>query len=364
VELVLEAKLALACNLIFLMDAAAAEALVREVVAGCERVYGPHHEETLRALQCLWLWCYVFGYSDECLEISDRRMEIVRTSPRPLDYVSFQIKAESAVMLQKRRHEVAAAETLAREAVAEGLATRNRTIGVAFSHFALGNSLAARGELAAAEECLRAAVDVLAAASGETASLEFREVLGECVSMQSGREDEGLEMMRSAVDSARAQMGQDSPRAAFMLSSLARRLWNSDRLEEAEERYREYFAMLRRGNHPAIQTHAQNLHDFGRVLLQRGKSAEAERVLRDGLELAGRFSRDQWLRHDWDDRLLLSALAQSLQAQGKDSEAEPVYAQIRERAKDPRKPWEVERLAAELRQLGRAAEADAIGAAD
>jgi len=358
-ELVLAGKLALAFNLTMLMDAPSAERLAREAVEGCERTYGLYHVETLRALQCLWVCCYVFGYADECGQIADRRMEIVRTSPRPIDYLAFQIKAEAALTLFWQ-HRLDEAKSLAQEAVDEGGSSRNRTMGLAFSHLVLANILAAKGDLAASEQCMRTAVDVLTAASGETGSLEFRALLAMCVSLQPGREDEGLKMLRETIDVARAAIGTDAPRTAHLQSLLMRRLGNLGRFDEAEVQYTEYFAMIRRGHHVPIQTHAEKMHDFGRLFLKSGEPAEAERTFRDGLALAETFTRAQWKRHMWDDRLMLSGLASALQAQKKEVEAEPIYALLRARAAESHDAAQARRLASELRELGRVAEAEAI----
>src|SRR5690606_23048694 len=65
----LDCKIALAFNLVFLFESHEAERLARQAAEGCERVYGAHHEETLRALQCLWLCNLYLNYQNDCVAI-------------------------------------------------------------------------------------------------------------------------------------------------------------------------------------------------------------------------------------------------------------------------------------------------------
>jgi predicted Ser/Thr protein kinase len=359
-DLCLEAQKALAFGLNFLGDAQEAVRLAADVVLRCEQIHGDGSLETLNALCCLHLCLNYAGYVEDSRATLERVLASTRNGAPSVAYVRLLAKAELARVLI-RLHRPEEGEALAREALAEGEAAGARqTHAMALAHFSFARAAAQRGRFAEAEARCRDGLALWTELAGETPALEFRVLLGAYIRRQPGREDEGLAVFRDAVAARSEQVGPDDPVTAWLIRMYAGSLAEASRLEESEARFRDYFEIVQRSAIPESHSRAWDCWCFARLLLSRGKIADAEAWLREGLQVAALFTREQWVRHWWDDRLLLVDLARLLESRGCAGEAEQFYGLVRARLGERGDPAQADLVARGLHEAGRHAEAEAV----
>jgi tetratricopeptide (TPR) repeat protein len=367
----IECKLARSYSLGHLMDSYESERCALQALASSERRFTEQHEETLRALNCVWVADVYLNYSADAQAAADRMNTIFHSTPAPLNYPESSISAIRSAVLVRRLHRQREGEKLAREAIRQAELQGNvQTNWTGFAYMVLADAEAFKGgqdHLKAAEDYQRRGIELWEQCSGPFAANEFRSDLGRFISAQNDRAEEGLDLMADAVAAARRELGSpDAPLAIRQLWALAERQSTLKRWDEAESNYREALEAALRSKTP-LQDHAVWFWSFGRFLVDHGRPEEAVAQFRQAQSIADKFQPEQWERHDWDERLIAADLAMCLQGQGKSAEAKAVIGTIRARPPGRhRNPWYANQLAWRLITCGRTdlAEPIAHGAID
>jgi eukaryotic-like serine/threonine-protein kinase len=147
--------------------------------------------------------------------------------------------------------------------------------------------------------------------------------------------DRAVRLLEKTLASRTARLGHDHPETMITQNNLARALDEAGAGEQAEKVYRDVLELRRkkRGNeHPHV---AITLDDLGWYLVRHRRYADAEPLLRECLAIREKMLPDDWNRFNAESRL-----GESLLAQGKPAEAEPLLLQGYEgmKARETRMP--------------------------
>ncbi len=163
--------------------------------------------------------------------------------------------------------------------------------------------------------------------------------LGRIVGRQAARLDEGLEIVRGAVESARLEYGLHHPFTARIEASAVDQLVAVEQFAEAEHYCRSVLASVEIGQHVPIQEHARIACVLGHSLRAQRTFEEAEVALRGALMSAHGFSTEQWRRHWWKNiSRLWTELGLNSIALGRESEADQHFAHARDESLDTMEP--------------------------
>jgi tetratricopeptide (TPR) repeat protein len=157
---------------------------------------------------------------------------------------------------------------------------------VAFRQGDLAAVYAASGRPAEATRLLEQAADLLRASQGEDHPdhAAARRALGlHCHALR--EYDRGEKALRKALEVTRRTGGENHPAVAGAHRDLAELYRSRNDLAAAAEQYREALEVLRRGEAPCDALHATLLHGQALVLLQQGRAADAEPLLRAALDI-------------------------------------------------------------------------------
>ena len=335
----------------------AAEVLLTDLLAVHERDRGPDHPDTLRTVMRLAEVADNRGRPDRAEPLFRRAVGGLAAAlgPDHIDVVFYKYTLASHLIGRGQfaeaadlAGEVAAGSARFRMMVEEARATGTRAAALA----GLGRHDEAAGELAGLAARLRAAPDpdrpeVLGAltevAKGlfavdrpadaaavfevvmagrrrasrpdHPAVLEALHNLGTAYGA-AGRHDDAARVLGEAIAGYRAAFGPADTRTALAVGSLAAAYAAAGRLDEAARLVPEFVPPLRglAGTHlvgPLVQ--------IGFGLVQAGRHAEAEPLLREALTIQERFAPAAWATSH-----TRSVLGASLLGQGKAAEAEPL----------------------------------------
>jgi tetratricopeptide (TPR) repeat protein len=199
----------------------------------------------------------------------------------------------------------------AERCLVEGLAMSDRTLGsrAPAAIATLGAVLFRKGDLKGAEARFREALD-LRSTTGEHPDMGMALVgLGQ-VSLARGDLSGAERHMREALDLLRRTLGEKHPQFGETLAMLCQALFMSGDTKRAGELALE-----------AVARHRQHflLALAGSFLVEEGRPAEAEPLLRECLQLRERLIPEDWTRYN-----AMSMLGECLAAQDKYAEAEPL----------------------------------------
>lgn len=172
----------------------------------------------------------------------------------------------------------------AEELVHEGLEAQRRVfsephVSAIKGLTAAARVFAAKGDYAEAERLTRDAMDVSRTLYGDTVKMPVsRANLAGYVQRQ-GRLAEAADLHRAALDDYLDGIGAITPQVAVVVTNLAYTEYQRGRAAVAESLYREAVPVLDSAWHETTRI-AQILTDFGVVLNERDKCAEAEGLLR------------------------------------------------------------------------------------
>jgi len=238
-----------------------------------------------------------------------------------------------------RRGQLAQAEELLRAS----LERRRRLLGerdreVAATLAALGHLLRSRGEPHAAEPLYREALAIQREALGEDHP-ELATTMNDLAVLliDANRYEAADSFLRQAIEVRRHTLGEDHPDVAIAVNNLAALLERRGNSEEAEERYREALRLkiaTLGEEHPSV---AVTMNNLALLLANGGRHAAADSLLRISLELRRRAYGDE---HP-SVAAALHNIASQAQRQGDPATAERLYreaAEMRRRLLGPDHP--------------------------
>lgn len=137
---------------------------------------------------------------------------------------------------------------------------------------------------------------------------------------QEGELEQALSMMERSASLHEELLGVEHPRTLMLINNLAGVHRDQGRFEAAEPLYRKVLEVKARMGVERNVAYAHPLYGLGRVLMEKGESAEAERLLFEAVEiLSGYQNRIVY-------NIALSTLGECLLLQGRIPEARPLIA--------------------------------------
>ncbi|MFO0873849.1 MAG: serine/threonine-protein kinase [Phycisphaerales bacterium] len=333
----IDSKAALAWNKVFLYDSHEAERLAAEVVEEYRRASAVPDSALLERQLDAMAWLAVsrmyLGYDDEMAAISREMLALIDAHPE-LDYPSYVAQSFLALTQSFTGRGLEDAERLARAAISEAERRNAYTLMHGFTYVVLGRVLRVKGgDVAEEESNLRRGLEIWEARSGKAGTVFFWPELAECVCRQPSRREEGLAMLRDAIQAARAAHGENDPMTSNILFHAANVYASAGRPIEAEAAFRACMDSWTLGHHVPIMAHVFVLHQYGRLLRDQGRLDEAEVAWRRAIAKAAGFSPQQWRRNTWRSTAPLWAdLGVTLDEWGRHDEATACHARARDEA--------------------------------
>ena len=177
-----------------------------------------------------------------------------------------------------------------------------------------------------------------------------------------GRYVIALRHLRDLLELSRREYGEESPKTAASLNSLANLLGAMGRYEEAEPLFRQALEIGRETPGEGHPDYATGLNNLAALLVKTGRYGEAEPLFRQALEIG----RDTLGEGHPDYATWLNNLATLLYETGRYGEAEPLFRQALEISREtlgeghPDYATRLNNLAALLEDTGRYGEAEPL----
>jgi eukaryotic-like serine/threonine-protein kinase len=137
---------------------------------------------------------------------------------------------------------------------------------------------------------------------------------------QEGELEQALNLMEGSARLHEELLGLEHPRTLMLVNNLAGVHRDQGRLEVAEPLYRKVLEVKDRMGVERNVAYAHPLYGLGRVLMEKGEAAEAERLLLEAVEILSRY------QNPIVYNIALSTLGECLLLQGRISEARPLIA--------------------------------------
>lgn len=302
-----------------------AQTLSEQAVAGLSAALGPEDAETLLAQNNAVVLLISQGRLDEAERLAEHVLEGRRRAlgPEHADTLASLNTLATVLHARDRKAEaVAILETLA-EARARVLGEDHPAALTTLNN--LATVLNETGRTQEALPMLLRVIDLQRRVLGEAHTDTLRTMNNAAYALEiAGRDEEAEALFRQTLVLRRRELGEAHPQTLNTAESLAGLLYRQRRFDEAaelcEQSARGRLAALGE-QHPLTQ---DSLHNLGAVLLSSGRPAEAEPWFRQALDAALRFRAD--------DRAAVggyaSALRRSLEAQGRQEEAEALAAEM------------------------------------
>jgi tetratricopeptide (TPR) repeat protein len=134
-----------------------------------------------------------------------------------------------------------------------------------------------------------------------------------------GRVEEAVALFEDTIRRDLAVSGPSSASQGFLYREYAKALHGAGRTDEAVAAMREFVAGARRRSRPGTPPLASDLVQAGMGLLEFGRAADAESVLRECVEIRAKAEPAAWTTH-----VARSLLGGALCAQGRFADAEPL----------------------------------------
>jgi len=304
-----------------------AEVIVRDLLERCRRTLGPDHADTLQAMDFLGRLLMSRGEYDDATRVL---RDVLESQRRVADSSVSTTLGNLGIALNRQR-EYAAAEACLREALERRRNEKGEDHPSTLTSMAnLAALLMDREKLPEAEALAKEALEKSRRVFGseQAQTLKSMNIMGQVLYRQN-RLAETEPYYREALETGRRVLGEDHPDTIVWIANLGFLYQRLGRLDEAEALSREALDKNRRQlgeAHPYTLSMVRRLAD---LLRQQNRPAEAEESLRRALENVRRVEGEDHL-----EALAFAGLLGSvLREQGRLDEAEVFFQQVLEKSR-------------------------------